>query len=458
MSKEFDVVVVGAGHNGLVTAGYLAKAGLKVCVVEKNSFPGGSTNTQEVTLPGFKHDVGATFHVWIQSNPLIANDELGLISKFGLEYVTPPAYSSNVFPDGTALVVYSDVNKTCEEIAQYSPEDAVAYRKFFEKTAPLIPLLQQGMFNPALSYGPMMAQFESFPEGKWLADCMFKSCWDVAHDWFKHPKTLMKVMKTPTEAMVAPEEKGTGLLLPLMLTASHLVPAKMGKGGTVALINALLKCIDFYGGTVQLNSEVVKIKTSGNKVTGVILASGEEINASKAVISNVHPKLSINKWLDSGLVDDDIRSKVDRIQQASYSGLYIAAAMDKRPEFKAGPNVNDGGFIEFLPDNLDDFRALYDDLKYGRLPSKERMSVMVCIPTEFDPSRAPEGKHVLYAWQYVPYNLADGGPKKWAEVKEGFADQMMEQFFSYTTNMSEKDILKRTVLSRRLVQYEQQCY
>ncbi|WP_281825285.1 FAD-dependent oxidoreductase, partial [Sphingobium sp. BS19] len=121
MNADFDVVVAGAGHNSLVAAAYLAAAGMKVLVLERNAWIGGGAVTREVTVPGFRHDLHSTAHIMIQSNPLINRDELGLIGKFGLEYIRPEISFASVFDDGSVVLTYHDLDKTCESLAKISP-------------------------------------------------------------------------------------------------------------------------------------------------------------------------------------------------------------------------------------------------------------------------------------------------------------------------------------------------
>jgi len=129
-TEAHDVVVIGGGHNGLIVAAYLAKAGVDVCVVEKQDKVGGGLVTREVTLPGFKHDIFSTIHLTLSANPLIHRDELGLSSKYGLKYIRPDPQVAIVFPDERAIIFYQDIDKTCETIAQFSERDAEAYPKY----------------------------------------------------------------------------------------------------------------------------------------------------------------------------------------------------------------------------------------------------------------------------------------------------------------------------------------
>jgi phytoene dehydrogenase-like protein len=147
-----DVIVVGGGHNGLTAAAYLAKAGLDVLVLEAKDYVGGGVITKEATLPGFHHDLHAIAHIFIQGNPLIRNDELGLKSRYGLKYIFPDPSMAVVFPDGDYIAFYRDVHKTAETIARISPHDAENYVRFYQFLNPLLDLLMAGFFAPPSSW------------------------------------------------------------------------------------------------------------------------------------------------------------------------------------------------------------------------------------------------------------------------------------------------------------------
>src|ERR671933_421498 len=129
MTESFDIVVAGGGHNSLITAAYLAKAGYDVAVLEARAAVGGGAVTEELTLPGFRFDSCSTGHTLIQPNPLLRDDELGLKSEYGLEYISPDPIAHVVFPDGESFTHWLDLNRTCDEIARFSPRDADAYRR-----------------------------------------------------------------------------------------------------------------------------------------------------------------------------------------------------------------------------------------------------------------------------------------------------------------------------------------
>lgn len=444
MSQQYDVVVIGAGHNGLTVAAYLAKAGLNVCVVERNSYIGGATATVEVTLPGFKHEMGGINHATIMANPMIVHDELGLKSKYGLKYIVPKISVASLFPDDTAFCLYADFEKTCESIAKFSEHDADAYRRFYEMSKPMIPMLMNGMFNAPPPFGALIAQLDQTAIGQELVRSMMMSAYDIVNQWFEHPKTKLKLMKYTSELTVGPEERGTAIYLFVLIPMSHMYPCALPEGGSGMLATALARCVEAHGGTVRVKSEVKRIKTSAGRASSVVLASGEEVAARKAIVANVDARVTLLELLEDGL-SDDLKQKVQRIQDPSFCGLLQAIALNEAPKYRAGKEIQEAIVAEVLP-WMDDFRRMFDDLRYGEVPSRGLAPFVVC-PTVHDPTRAPAGKHVLYLFNYEPYWLKDGGPGRWDAIKEKVADMTVECLSKYTTNFSLKEILGRAIYS-----------
>ena len=148
MANKYDIIAIGSGHNGLVAAAYLATAGKKVLVLERQPWFGGGVVTRELTVPGFKHDQHSMAHIFIQANPLIKNDELGLLSRYGLKYIYPKNPMIGVFKDGETLALTDDRQKTWEQIAKFSRKDADAYLRFSELGAAYLPSLTATLYSP----------------------------------------------------------------------------------------------------------------------------------------------------------------------------------------------------------------------------------------------------------------------------------------------------------------------
>ncbi len=163
-----DIVVIGSGHNGLVAAAYLAAAGKKVTVLERNEWFGGGVVTRELTVPGFRHDQHSMAHIFIQANPLLANDELGLKSKYGLKYAFPELPMMSVFEDGTTLGLYRDRERTCAEIAKFSKKDAESYRRLADQAAAWLPMIVATLYSAPMPQGASFAMMDQSREGREL--------------------------------------------------------------------------------------------------------------------------------------------------------------------------------------------------------------------------------------------------------------------------------------------------
>lgn len=447
MGKEHDVIVVGSGQNGLSTAAYLAKAGLDVVVLEDKSWLGGSTCTKEVTVPGFKHEIGAVMNMFTVSSPTYIDDELGLRSKYGWETVSAPEPGvTHLYDDDTALPIYCDLDKMCECIAEYSQHDADAYRKFVNWMMPMLPLMAAGQFNAPPRMGALLNQLDQTTIGQDFMKLLFMSSWELARQWFEHPKTIILMMNYSSEAMVNPEEGGSAFYVLANVAAQHVpgMATVFPRGGMSEMVDSLVRCIEDHGGTVLTNHEVVKITTKGGRAIGVICSNGEEFTARKAIIPSVDPRLSLNKWLDTPL-ETGLREKIDRISDPPFVGQMTHIALDQDPVFKAGGDSNIAAQTLTLCTDLEKFRKYFDDMRYNRIPKPEKL--LGVITTRADSTRAPEGKAVLYLWQFVPYSIADGGAARWDSVKEEVSNEAIKKYFSFTTNLTEKNILGKYVMS-----------
>ncbi len=205
----YDFVVVGAGSNSLTAAAYLAKAGASVLVLEKHDHIGGGCVSREVTLPGFKHDTHATNLFLVKANPLIKNDELGLLSQFGMDYVkTDAAYHGSLFDDGSVIEVYTDLDATCRSIAVLSPRDAEAYRDFANKATACVDLLSWGMFAPAANPVTFMEVLKQSEQGSYMLELMHSSAWDLIQRTFSDERVKTHLYRKTSEMMISVEKPG----------------------------------------------------------------------------------------------------------------------------------------------------------------------------------------------------------------------------------------------------------
>lgn len=439
--EKHEVVVVGGGHNGLTVAAYLAKAGLDVCVLEKQDIVGGAVATRELTLPGFKHEVGAYMHGIVQANPLIRKDELGLKSKYNLKYIYPDKMFEAVFPDGQTIAFYRDFDKTCESIAKLSQKDAEAYRRFFKFSNSMLKVASVAMFSPVPKWGAMMSFLDASEEGREFLKTIMSSAADIADDWFENDEVKVAMTRFASEMMVSPYEKGTGSAM-LFVSSMHLGGYGLAVGGSGALSDALASCIKDNGGTIRISSPVKSIKIESGEAKSVLLGSGEEILATRAVVSNLNVKQLFLEMIEPQSLPADFPDKVRRIKPSTFSAMNIAIAAREAPVYKDGRPC-DAMFVEFSP-FLEEYWRIFEDYSHG-MPSV-RMPLLA-VPTIFDSSRAPEGKHTIYLYHYQPYNLRDGGPSRWDEIKGKLAEDIIEVLGEQIVNLGHDNILGMNVMS-----------
>src|SRR5258708_399203 len=206
-----DIVAVGSGHNGLVAAAYLAAGGKKVLVLERNAWFGGGVVSRELTLPGFRHDQHSMSHIFIQANPLLKNDELGLKSRYGLEYIFPEVPMMSVFEDGSTLKLYRDRERSAAEIAKFSKRDAEAFRRVSLQAAAWLPMIASSLYAPPAPVGATYAMFDQSREGRELWRIMQMSSHDLLCEQFEHEQVRTHFARVAGENLVSPDEKATAI-------------------------------------------------------------------------------------------------------------------------------------------------------------------------------------------------------------------------------------------------------
>ncbi|MEM8491088.1 MAG: NAD(P)/FAD-dependent oxidoreductase [Pseudomonadota bacterium] len=442
IKSSYDAIVVGAGHNSLTTAAYLAKSGLSVCVLEKNDIVGGGVVSREITAPGFVHDTHATGMILIMANPMIANDELELKSRFGLEFDNPEGTYVSMFDDETWLGTYVDLDKTCESIAKFSQKDAETYRAFVQRTSTLAPLFAAGMFKPPLPFGPFLAMLEQHPLGQDFINSMLTSATDYIMKMFEHEKVRMHFMKWVAEGMIHPDERGTGVYMYFLTAVAHSQEETSVRGGTQALSDSLARCIAQHGGEIHTNTWVRRVLVSDGKTTGVELASGQIVSANKSVVACIHPHV-LGDYIEG--LDEQLIADARNCELSSFGAINTHWALHEAPSYKC-PEINKSLLVECVPSRMELLRQGLDDCRAGRLASD--FNAVIAHHTNHDPSRAPDGKHTLYLYCFAPLELRNTGPlggldvSEWnMEIRDHYKEWMMEKYSAYCTNMTADNII-----------------
>src|SRR5919205_3565128 len=256
MAETVDVVVAGGGHNSLITAAYLAKAGYEVLVLESRPAPGGGAVTEELTLPGFRFDSCSTGHTLIQPNPLLRDDELGLRSEYGLTYVNPDPIAHVVFPDGESFTHWLDLERTCDEIARFSARDADAYRRALAEFAEVRELLGRYRFNPIGYVPPLDELLRDKP--RWLRRIAMTS-YDVVKQTYEDPHVQAYILWQAFQTAQPVDSPGSGLLAYSIVAGRQQSSWTLPVGGSGELARALVDCLRAHGGEMRLNARVTEL-------------------------------------------------------------------------------------------------------------------------------------------------------------------------------------------------------
>jgi len=451
---KYDAIVIGGGHNGLVTACYLARAKWKVLVLERRYIVGGACVSEE-TFPGFK--VSTAAYVNSLFRPEIIRDLR--LKDYGFELLERSPSSFSPFLDGRYLLLGPDHDLTLREIAKFSTKDAENYPKYeamLERVASVIePTLVQTPPNIAkpgvgdlLKMAPLGRAMQKLgPQMSEAIEVLTGPARPILDRWFESEE-LKGTLATDAiiGAFASPSMPGTAYVL-----FHHVMGETNGKrgvwayvkGGMGGLTQALAKAAQDLGVEIQTNADVRKINVRNGRVTGVTLASGDEFAAAR-VASGVDCNVTFNHLLDEQTVPPEFLAAIRRIDYSSAS-MKINVALSALPNFTACPGSVPGpqhhGTVHLVPDQ-DFIERGYDDAKYGR-PSRDPI-VEMCLPSAVDPSVAPPGKHLASMFvQYAPYKLADG---TWEQHKNAFADRCFEIVEQYAPGFR-ASVIDRQVLS-----------
>jgi len=438
--ERYDIVVAGAGHNSLITAAYMAKAGYRCLLLEGRPKIGGGVKTAELTLKGFHDDCCSTVHAFLQDNPLIKNDELKL-GDYGLEYITPDPIFHVPFPDGSYLTQWRDLDRTCDEFAKFSKKDAVAYRKMLQEFDAVRGIFAGASFTPIGFAKPLNDQLATVPKGRLWQRRLAMSAWDIVQDTFEddHCRTFLLYMAHL--AAEPPDSPVTGRLAygaPRQQHSGRPLP----KGGSGALTVALAKFIEAHGGTVLTNKWVRHLIVENGKCVGVECADGSSYRAEKAVVSTVHIKHLVD-MAPKELWGEEFIFGVDT-WQAENAMFVTHYATSEPPIFKVK-----GGLLSPVEAGIlaSPYRALrfgFDDAR-GAVNLDEPPLQVICCSLA-DPTRAPAGKHTLKVLGWQPYLLKEG-PEHWDKIKNDVSDVNLKYLRKFAPNLTDDKILARFVES-----------
>jgi phytoene dehydrogenase-like protein len=448
------IIIIGAGHNGLVTAFYLAKAGLKPLVLERREIIGGACVTEEIH-PGFRCSTLAN-----STGPLSPRIVKDLqLERHGVEFIEPTVRVLALNPNGESLCIYDDAKRTAESLKQVSEKDAQSYPDFVSTFArigrALSPLLRMTPPNiDKLSTGELwgLGRLGLAIRGLGKKDEYRllrygpMAVADLAAEWFETELLRATVAaRGISGAFAGPWSAGTSaaLLLQSANDGRAIAPTTFVRGGMGALSQALAHAATNAGAEIRTNAEVASVSVKDGKATGVILTSGEEI-AARAVISNADPRTTFLKLVDPSEFDPSFLLKV-RNYRAHGTVAKVNLALSGLPTFRAITNGDSverlSGRIHLGPD-VDYLERAFDAAKYGDFSPQPYLDIT--IPSLTDQTLAPVGAHVMSIHaQFAPYQLKEGD---WDSRREELGDAVVNVLSDYTANCKEL-ILARKVIT-----------
>ena len=269
--------MAGAGHNSLVAAAYLSKAGYRCLVLEGRSVLGGNVVTEELTLPGFRHDSCGTAHVILQDSPMMRNDELGL-ADYGLEYIHPEIVCHAPFLDGSYLTQYHDIERTVEQFAKFSKKDAAAYRRMIAEYDAIKPLFDAASYTPVGFGKPINDRLAEHPDGrKWLRR-QAQSAWEIIRDNFEDDHCRCFMLWMAFQTVTPPEWPMTGRLAYSLVWGRQRWSWCIPKGGSGVLTEILVRLIEDHGGVALTDKMVERLIVENGRCVGVECADGIELS------------------------------------------------------------------------------------------------------------------------------------------------------------------------------------
>lgn len=407
--STYDALVIGAGHNGLTAALYLARAGWRVCVLERQPIVGGAVQSGEVTLPGFVHDLWSTNQNLFLSSAVYREfrDDL---ERHGLRYRISDRPFCNVFPDGTALRTYRDLERTVGELARHHPDDAEGWRRLrahFEAfTQALVGVMQAPAPSPqVVGLGAKAVAGVGATELRELARIVVSSTRELGDEFFATREARALLATWGLHLDFGPDVAG-GALIPLLETFGGVdTGMAIAEGGAQRMPDALAALVRAHGGEIRTDAEVAAVTWTRDgdgapRATGVTLADGTALHAERAVVANLTPTLLFERLLpDAPLGGDaaaatsgDFRHRVRRYQYGPGT-MMLHLALSEPLAWTAGDDLREFAYVHVAP-YVETLAETYTDCLNGVLPASP--ALIVGQTTAVDPTRAPAGRHVLW--------------------------------------------------------------
>ncbi|MEE8448393.1 MAG: NAD(P)/FAD-dependent oxidoreductase [Thermodesulfobacteriota bacterium] len=440
---KYDVVIIGAGPNGLTAGAYLSKAGLKVLLVERRLESGGGLATEEITWPGFYHNTHAMYMMMVDFAPVYK--DFPLEEKYKVSHIYPPLQVA-MPGEGGWLCLYSDLERTCQSLARLSPKDAQSYRELYQEAKEQV----EGFIAPA-TYVPAVSVLEQLPKletselGRRVVQYSEKSARQIIEERFENDRIKALLLYLACHWGVDPELEGIGYLPILYL--NRATNCRLVVGGSHMVAQALGKIIHENHGLIINNLRVKRIVVKDGCAQGIELENGEFIGAEKAVLSTLDPHQTFLKLVGKENLEEEFVLKIEDWQWEKYSFFEVHLALKEPPAFTGAeqlPEVNQAFQYVLGYQTSQDIIDEYQTLSSGALP--EKLGLGCSFPSVHDPSQAPAGRCTAVINLHAPYQLREGKDKWYSlKFKEELASRCLAVVEKYAANVREEMILQKYI-------------
>lgn len=444
MRQEYDAIFIGSGHNALICAGYLAKAGLKVLIVERHLELGGGLDSHEGPKGGFWHNVHSNHHRNVPNLPWYKDLEL---ASYDQEYIPLPIGTSMLLRDHRAIVWHTgEVEKTAASIARISPKDAKTFLDLNRKYKPVAnDIFGYEMYSPPVPFAKKKALLEKLEAGRAYLEWQPYSCIDFIKQAFEND--IVRGLFTFLSVIRGYEvdTKGTGMLGAAMLGSGTM--GYVPKGNTHKLASTMSKMVVRAGADVVEAQSVEKILIENGRAVGVCTADGREFRSTKVVVSGVNPHQTFFDMVGRENLQPALAAKVEKFRYSNTTPLFtLHLALNERIYWKAAdhdPDVDRSYYIIAGLEGLRDIEDLFEDCAARRIPRS--LQLLGAAAAQHDPSQAPPGKSTAYFWQVAPGNLSEeaGGRERWDDIREEYTDRCVKHLSFYTKNLTRENIVYR---------------
>jgi phytoene dehydrogenase-like protein len=431
--QTYDGIIIGAGHNGLTLAAYLARAGLNVAVLERNPRIGGGCSTDEPVLPGYRFNLHSNFFMGFRHSPLIRDLEL---YRFGFSYVEPLVQQAAAFRDGTCVVLHKDLDKSCASLARFSKRDAETFRALHHLYAESMrPLFTSLAFNAPLPLDQLRDRL-SGPQAKEFLSHAQHDLFSVVRKHFDDDR-IRTLFTSYMHVITTESVPGAGIVFPLIF--ANVMEFTLPVGGSASFTDALRRVIEACGGAVITSADVKEIVVRDGRAAAVRLANGDTIEGRRFVASAIDAPTTMRMTGDA-LFPEDVRQKLDSWHWGNHSLVTLHLALRDRPAYRAAafdPDMDRAFNIFFGMDDIDQVRSCFDDCAAQKFPAV-LMGNGACN-SAVDPTYAPHDGHSAFWWPFAPYAIG-GDAAEWDRNKAHYTERVLSVWREYAANLDDDNV------------------